>query len=373
MIRTDDVYERIDRYLNIQTQNGYFMGSVLISYQNQVILNKGYGFANYEHQILNSPVTKHRIGSISKQFTAAAVLLLQEEGRLRTSDSVSRYIEQFPNGDAITIDHLLAHTAGVYNRWPPFQSMRLHSELSELVKHIGAQPLVHRLDEQFHYSNPGYMLLAYIVERVSNIPFDLFLDKRLFQPLQMLDTGHDDHQKILTHRSSGYIYNRDLLHADFSDISKAVGSGSLYSTVEDLHKWSLALIEGRVLNEESLQYMLAPSRHHYSCGLFFHEVDVSGKIRLRIGHLGRTEGFIGAVERFADDETMIIVLSNYEYAPIEYLRKDITELIYGGTPFLPGEFTPLPYCKIIMQRLSGQYEIENSKLYKGFQIIELNG
>ncbi len=186
-----------------------FMGGVLVACGSNVLLNKGYGFANLEWEIPNSPSVKFRLGSVTKQFTAASILLLQERGKLKVTDPVKKYMQDAPAGwDKITIFNLLTHSSGIPNftSFPDYASQEPFDTTPEkLVARFRDKPLEFQPGEKMSYSNSGYVLLGYLLEKISGESYEKFVQDNIFTPLGMKDSGYDSNSAIISHRAAGYV------------------------------------------------------------------------------------------------------------------------------------------------------------------------
>src|SRR5438552_78915 len=180
-----------------------FMGTVLVAQDGKILLDKGYGFANLECEIPNTPTTKFRLGSITKQFTAASILLLEERGKLKVEDPVKKYLPTAPAAwDKVTIFHLLTHTAGIPNT-PDFAGMSI-SSTAENVARFRDKPLDFQPGERWNYSNSGYILLGLLIEWLSGERYADFVRENIFAPLGMKDSGYDSNTALIERRASGY-------------------------------------------------------------------------------------------------------------------------------------------------------------------------
>src|SRR5262245_58502828 len=199
---------RMDQIAQSYVSNKQFMGSVLVARGNQVLLSKGYGSANLEWEIPNTPSTKFRLGSVTKQFTAASILLLEERGKLKVDDPVKKYMPDAPAAwDKMTIFHVLTHTAGIPNftSFPDYQSTEaLATTPEKLVARFRDKLLEFEPGEKWNYSNSGYVLLGYLIERVSGESYETFVQKNIFTPLGMKDSGYDSNSAIIARRATGY-------------------------------------------------------------------------------------------------------------------------------------------------------------------------
>ncbi|HAA31543.1 MAG TPA: serine hydrolase, partial [Cyanobacteria bacterium UBA8553] len=202
----------IATYLKAYLETGYFMGTVLVAREGEVLLSNGYGLANLEHNIAHTPQTKFRLGSITKQFTATAILQLQEQGLLQVDAPISTYLPNYPNGEQITVHHLLNHTAGIpsYTSFPDYpQKWRTVMSVDELIAWFSDKPLEFTPGDRHNYSNSGYAVLTKIIETVSSQSYADYLQHHIFQPLEMTNSGYDIYEKILPNRASGYTFFGD--------------------------------------------------------------------------------------------------------------------------------------------------------------------
>lgn len=308
------------------------MGAALVARGDKVLFSKGYGFANLEWRIPNDPSTKFRIGSITKQFTSAAILLLEERGKLGVDDPVKKYLTDAPAAwNKITLRHLLTHTSGIpdFLNGPGFAEQQPFAATPEqLVARFRGQPLDFEPGSRFEYSNSGYILLSYLIEKISGDRYDGFLRENLFAPLGMNDSGYDSNSAIIAHRAAGYVYGASgFANAAFIQMSNLQGAGGLYSTAGDLLKWTRGLFGGKVLKPESMAKMTTPFRDNYAFGL---SVESAGK-RKAIRHSGGIDGFDTELDYYPDDQVTIAVLSNVEAdgPDAEELANKLAGLVYG--------------------------------------------
>ncbi len=198
---TEELVTKADEYINALVRLNRFSGTVLVSRGGQVLLSKGYGLATEEQDTPNTPQTKFRLGSVSKQFNAMVILLLQERGKLSVQDSVCKYVPECPAAwQPVTIHQLLTHTSGIpsYTEFPDNDEYeRKPMTISATIERFKNKLLEFKPGERFHYSNSGYALLGYIVERASGKPYEEFLQENIFEPLHMLNSGYDHPQTIL--------------------------------------------------------------------------------------------------------------------------------------------------------------------------------
>jgi len=326
----ESVAERLDRFVAAHAARG-FSGSVLAAHNGQVLLSKGYGPANREHDVPATPQTKYRIGSITKQFTAAAILVLQQRGTLSVQDPVRKHVPDAPAAwDAVTIHHLLTHTSGIINiNALPDYSKMLTATLTprENVARLFDKPLQFEPGSKYQYSNSGYILLGHIIEIVSGKTYGEFLRENIFEPLGMRSSGYDDPKAILPHRASGYnLEKTGLVHAPYRDMSIPYAAGALYSTVEDYYRWDQALYSDKLLSKASRDAMFTAYKDSYGYGwTIIRQFD-----RTRIAHGGVMHGFASFAVRFPDEKVCVVVFSNINMAPSGEIAPGLAGLLFGA-------------------------------------------
>jgi CubicO group peptidase (beta-lactamase class C family) len=292
--------------------------AVLVSKDGKVLYKKGFGYADIDAKQLIQPQTKFRIGSITKQFTAAAILKLQEEGKISVNDKLSKFLPDFPRADEVTIHHLLTHTSGIhsYTAKPEFMA-KVTSPVSEdeLIAFFKNDPYDFNPGERWEYNNSAYFLLGHIISKVSGKSFENFLKDNFFAPLAMTNTGVHHASLKLTNEAKGYTKERDVYKlATNWDMSWAGGAGALYSTVEDLSKWNEGLYGGKVINEKSLQLGLTPvvlnngekASQSYGYGLMINNYrgqDVAE-------HGGGLHGFVSQLAWYPEEKLTVAILTN---------------------------------------------------------------
>ena len=306
--------------------------SVLVLRDGVPVLRKAYGLADRERRIAATPATNYRLASVTKQFTAAAILLLVEEGRMTLDDNVRRWLPSLPaSADAINVRHLLTHSSGLIDYedvMPSDFSGQLHDA-----------DVLHLLESQdrtyfppgtgYRYSNSGYALLALMVERVSGQSFADFLRSRIFQPLGMAHTlAFVEGGSAIADRAYGYSESSGVwIRTDQSTTSAVLGDGGIYSSIDDLTKWDAALYDDRLLNERSRRLMFTP-----------HVVTDDPDIRYGFGwritgetlwHSGESIGFRNVIVRYPQRRLTVIVLSNRDDPEPYATAKAIAELAIG--------------------------------------------
>lgn len=291
--------------------------SVLVAIDGKAVYSASFGSANIEHQIPATTQTKFRIGSVSKQFTAASILKLQEEGKLSVDDRLDKYFPDFPRGDEVTLHHLLTHTSGIksYTSKPDFlQQATSKIAPEDLIESFKNDPYDFSPGEKWAYNNSGYFLLGEIVAKVSGMSYGEYLRETFFDPLGMKNSGIHTSTAILPDEAAGYAYvDGEVQKALNWDMSRAGGAGAIYSTVEDLQLWNEALFNGKVLSEASLKAAFTPVKIKegepqmpYGYGW------IIGKLRgvKKISHSGGLHGFLSFLARYPEQNMTIAALHN---------------------------------------------------------------
>ena len=339
--------EKIDKLMSQYSEYGQFNGSVLVANQGKVIYKKGFGMANMEWNIPNQPNTKHRLGSVSKQFTALLILKLVEEGKLTLDKPISNYLPDYPKktGDVITLHHLLTHTSGIpnYTSFPNFFKDVSRNPYSPetFVKQFADLPLQFTPGEKFAYSNSGYFLLGYIIEKVTGKTYEKYLQEIIFTPLKMNNSGYDNSQLILKNRASGYEKDgKNFVNANFIDMSIPYAAGSLYSTVEDLFLWDQSLYGNQLLSAKSMDLFFGShintGRGKYGYGWFIDDVTNLTKNNLRIvKHGGGINGFNTIISRVPTDKNLVVLLNNTGGTNLDEMNKAILAILYDKTYEMP--------------------------------------
>ena len=350
--------QRLERFIEAYAQDQRFMGSVLVAQDGTPIFDKAFGYADAEWNIPNSPTTKFRLGSITKQFTAVAILLLKERGALRISDSVTKHMPDAPTAWAgVTIFNLLTHTSGItnYTALPDDAQNGTNPRTPEqLIGLFRDRPLEFSPGERFSYSNSNYVLLGYLIEKISGLKYAEFLQQNIFLPIGMNDTGYDSHDAIIERRASGYMRRpTGLQNARYIDISGAFAAGGLYSTTRDLLRWESALFGGKVLSSASLEEMLTPFKNGYALGV---EIRTAGGHRC-VWHGGTIVGFNTAMAFYPDEKVTVIVLGNVEgVAPWE-IEANMARVALGEKVVLPFERTEINVDSRVLDRYKGRYAL----------------
>jgi CubicO group peptidase (beta-lactamase class C family) len=304
--------EALDAFFAKQAKEGNFGGAVLLAQGGRILLSQGYGLADAGHKLAITPRTRFRIASLTKQFTAAAVLLLQARGRLDVADRVCSYLKDCPpEWQAITLEQILTHTSGIPDFFG-FDDFDAKADTlmtpAQLVAWIQAKPLNFTPGKLYNYSNSGYAVLGDVIERVSGQTYGAFLKQNIFDPLHMADSGYDRSTAGL---AVGYKGAGDK--AGVVDPSVLFAAGGVYSSVEDLYRWDQALYTQQILPQALLDEMFrarvaVPNQPGTSYGYGW--VIASLGSRRLVRHNGVIAGYLATIQRFPDDDATVIILCN---------------------------------------------------------------
>lgn len=292
--------------------------SVLVIRNGTSLIRRSYGLADLAKKTPAQPDTNYRLASVTKQFTAAAVLLLQQDGALQIDEPISKWLPELPPATAaVSVRHLLTHMSGLIDYEeviPPEMTQQLHD--ADVLKILEGQDRTYfPPGSSYRYSNSGYALLALIVERVSGRSFATFLRERIFQPLLMNNTvAHQEGVSVVPHRAYGYtLENGAWALTDQSQTSAVLGDGGIYSSIDDLARWDAALYDEKLLSDESRELLFTPATKtddptiEYAMGWRITHEQVGG---LTLWHSGETRGFRNVIVRYPDQHMTVVVLTN---------------------------------------------------------------
>jgi len=349
---------RLDAVAKSYMPNNAFMGAVLVAIGDHILLDQGYGKADLEWGISNTPDVKFRLGSLTKQFTAALILMLQEDGKLKLSDPISRYIPDVPKSWAgVTLAQLLGHVSGIPNftdddRFPVW-SMSPHT-LAEELAFIEAKPLSFEPGSKYEYSNSNYEVLGAVIEKVSGRSYAEMLKQRIFEPLGMADTGLDGDELVLLKRAQGYQPGPNgLEHARSESMTVPWAAGSIYSTTHDLLRWEHGLFGGKLVSPASLKLMTTPGKGDYGLGLSITRRDG----RTTVAHGGGIEGFNTYLAYEPDEGVAVVVLSNVNGIVPEAMGLQLLDVASGKAVVLPTEHKPMPMPLDRMKKFEGEFRL----------------
>ncbi|MWB93373.1 serine hydrolase [Flavobacterium sp. GA093] len=390
--------KEIEQLMSKYNEYGQFNGSVLVAEHGKVIFEKGFGNANIEWNIPNQPDTKFRLGSISKQFTTFLIIKLAEEGKLKLDVPITTYLPDYPKatGDKITIHHLMTHTSGIpsYTSFPDFFRDKSRNPYTPegLTKLFCDLPLEFTPGEKFNYCNSGYILLGYIIEKVSGKTYENYLQETILTPLKMANTGYDHSDIILKNRAAGYEKRgKVIVNADYLDMSVPYSAGSLYSTVEDLYLWDQSLYTTQLLSEASMNLLfkeyIPADGGHYGYGWFINDVANGKNSKVKtISHGGGINGFNTIISRIPADKNLVVILNNTGGTVLEEMNQAIRNILYDQPYHLPKKSVAFELLEIFTNdglaagntayakiKNDPTYGIKESDMNRvGYRLLELN-
>ncbi|MBQ4861521.1 beta-lactamase family protein [Pseudoalteromonas sp. MMG013] len=301
-----------------------FSGAILIVENEQVLFSKGFNKVNRNDTKLIDADTVFRLASISKQFTATGIMILQEQGLLSIQDTLNVYLPDFPNGDKIRIKHLLQHSAGLAN----FTALSTFKDIKntphtpeQLIALFKDRALEFNSGSQYKYSNSGYIVLGHLIEKVSGMTYQDFINTEIFHPLEMAQSGYGKDELGQNNIAQGYLPSG----ANITKLSMTVpfAAGALVSSANDLHKWDQSFYNNTLLNEASQKSMFTPELG--SAGLGWFITQSNGE--LRYVHSGGIDGFSTYIARYPESKKLIVVLSNVQNFPAAKFSNQLNKII----------------------------------------------
>lgn len=348
--------QKADVYLQGELKAERFAGSVMVAQSNQIVFMKGYGLANRELDVTNTPSTKFRLGSITKQFTAMCVLILQEQGKLSVEDPISKFVRDCPSGwSKIKIRHLLTHTSGIpdYTKLPEYISTTtLGYPAEKMVKWLRDKALEFEPGERFEYSNSGYVLLGFIVEKASGQSYEQFMQEFVFKPLGMKASGCDHFERILPRRASGYTPDGESwVNSAYVDTTYPHGDGALYSTVADFFHWYQCWREKKLVSASSWKSMTSPVKENYGYGIAI--VEPFGQ--KEFAHDGRVNGFVASMRWLPSSDIFVAAFANTDSAHSGEVADGLVALLLDKPLRQAKEKTGVKLDAGQLERLAGRY------------------
>jgi CubicO group peptidase (beta-lactamase class C family) len=314
----NDHATKIQELLTLAHKYRLFNGTVLVAENGKVIYKQGFGMANMEWGIQNTPDTKFRLGSITKQFTSMLTLQLVEQQKIKIDGKISDYLPDYRKdiGEKVTIHHLLTHTSGIpsYTSQPGFfeNVSRNPYKVADFVKKYASGNLEFEPGSKYSYNNSGYFLLGAIIEQVTGKPYEQVLKERILDPVGMKNTGYDHYDTLIQKRAAGYTKTADgYRNAAYLDMSIPYAAGSLYSTVEDLYLWDQALYTDKLISAQSKELLFKPFLDNYAYGWVVRAAfKVNDQPVQVISHGGGINGFATVIMRFPKEKHLVVLLDN---------------------------------------------------------------
>jgi len=372
-----EIAQKIESYLSGQFRSDRPGCAILVSKKGRVFYKKGFGLANMEWNIPIGTNTVFQIGSVTKLFTAVAILQLVEKEKLSLKDSIQKYIPTFPTtGQTITIEHLLTHTSGIKDyvtmNHPDPNVMRRDFKTLEIIDFFKNEPLEFVPGTKSSYSSSGTFLLGYIIEVVSGISYAEYIETNIFKPAGMMNSFYGDNSRVIQNRAASYALEEGIYrNGDYRSMTVPYAAGALLSTVEDLFKWQQALYSNKILRKDLLTksataYELKNgTKGDFGYGWFVNYVEVKGSPTL--AHSGGISGFNSLIMYLPNEDVLVVVLSNFEDAKVQEITTNVATLTIGKE--LANEIL---VDNTVLNTYKGKYEM-SSKTSRVALIRELEG
>lgn len=355
--------QKVEQYINAHAANNKFSGNVLIAKGDSILYQNSWGFANRAFNIKNTDSTKFLIGSITKPFTAYAILLLERQGKLSVNDKLSKYFPSFPKAEEVTIMHLLRHTSGIkdYHSLPYWKADSKSDATTPLytINKIAQLPQAYNLkpDSNFRYSNTGYILLGLIIEQVSGKTFTNYISDAILKPLNLNETGVADNHSIVNNLAQGYFTTPlQTKKAEYINYKQPFASGNMYSTPKDLLKFTKAVFNSELLAIEKTKEIFNNNTGKYGYGWGIRSYNDTKAY----GHYGGMNGFIGAITYIPEGDYFICILTNDDNTPKQKITTDLVSIIQGKEVEIPKKITATKVTNAIASEVTGNYLIKQS-------------
>jgi len=359
---------KLESYMDAQTSINNFSGTVLITKNDSILFKKACGLADYEWKVSNTIDTKFSLASVSKQFTAVAILQLVEKGKISLEDKLLKYYPNFPDGEQITIKMMLTHNAGFQMDYDELYLAKTSLDKDSVANYIMQKPLLFKPGSKTAYSNIGYYLLARIIENVSNQSYATYLKLNVFDKAKMYNSGISNNDSIVSKSAKNY-YKKDnvLIKNPYINWNFNIGHDGVYSTVDDLYLWNKALFDSTILLSEVSKKKMFTSYNDENFGFGLLINPFYNQNHLLIAHDGGFFGAMTSFNRFTDDGIFITVLSNNQ-SPSYLIAYGLAAIIFDNPVELPYKHIQVKIDPIIYDEYIGTYENitilkKNEKLY----------
>ncbi|HEU4470763.1 MAG TPA: serine hydrolase [Flavisolibacter sp.] len=354
-----DTEKKIETLVSAYANEGKFNGTVLVAHKGKIVYQKGFGWRRAEEKVPHTEGSIFQIGSITKQFTSAVIMQLQQEKKLSVQDKLEKYFAGFPNGNKITIEHLLTHTSGLFNYTSDSTLMNRDVTKSyssaDMIAIFKSYPPDFEPGSRFSYSNTGYSMLGYIIEKVTGKPYEAVVRQRILQPLGMSSSGFDFTHLDHPARSKGYflLQQSNVVPAPVVDSTISYSAGALYSTVGDLYKWERAIGTDKILQPASWKAVFTPYKQTYGYGW---SIDTLFG-QTYTAHSGGIHGFASFLMRFPQEELAVIIIDNASSESLSAISRSLAALMLGKPYKIPEPKKALAADPAILRQYVGEYEL----------------
>ncbi|WP_170971189.1 serine hydrolase domain-containing protein [Ilyomonas limi] len=361
----DSTTQKLDALITVYANLGRFNGSALVAAHGKILLQKGYGLKNADSKSMNDANTVFQIASITKTFTSTVVLKLVEEHKLSLDDKLSKFYSGFPNGDTITIQELLSHTSGLHNFTEEDTTINETDE-QRMIPYLKTLKPDFAPGTNWSYSNSGYVVLGYIIQKVSGMSYWQAVRKYIFEPLHMNNSGFDFTHLKSADKAIGYDVLNDSVQqqSTITDSTVPFGAGAIYSTVTDMYNWNEGLKSYKIVHEGLMQQAYTPcALHNYGFGW---QIDsIYG--RKMLSHSGAISGFGSNFARIPGDDVCIVLLSNISGSAgstfnVTHLTDKLLAILYHKAYTIPKKKTPVAVNKDVLKNYTGTYTIDEMNL-----------
>ena len=368
----------IDKYMQAQVKVKEFSGAVLVVKKGTIVYDKAFGLADREWNNLNTTQTKFRIGSNTKQFTAACILQLEAQGKLKLTDKLTAYIPSFPKGDSVTLHMLLSHTSGIasYTGIPEFWDSYAYIPMSpdSFIAVFKNKPFDFTPGTNCKYSNSGYHLLGMIIEKISGESYSDYLTKNILVPTGLQYTRLDRLDTVLPNRAKGYYKEKNIYYNAMPlAMEAAYSAGAMYSTTGDLYKWAKALHHNGVLSAASVKKMTthyattAAGDEKFGYGLLIDSIGTHPQI----WHDGSIPGFTSWLAYYPNDDVYVVAVSNTSFSSIN-IGTGLAHVLFNILIELPYVHKAITLPESTLTKFVGSYDavppfeiiLRNGKLYR---------
>ncbi len=379
-----EITKEMDVYLQAHAKNRYFSGAVLVAKNNEIIFRKGYGFANDEKRETVQSETKFRIASLTKSFTAMAIMQLEEQGKLSLDDPVKKFVPDYARGDEISLFQVLHHTAGIpdFLNFPAYwEKLQDSCSVDQAVEIFKDEPLRFPPGSRWEYSNSGYVLLGFIIEKITGQSLADYFESNIFEPLEMNNTGWESESPIESFGATGYqLEGNNRMSLAPVNMSVNHGAGALFSTIDDLYKWDRGLYTEKLLSKKGMEKIFTPHLNAYGGGWGIMNHQRFGKSFIFMN--GRFSGFAANISRYPKDDLCVIVLSNLMDIDPRIIADNLAAIVFGELVIPPSKRKRIdvPLAKLeqyvgtfVFEKMNPPLEIEIMLDTEGKLIRKISG
>lgn len=349
------------KYMENLSESNHFNGVVLVEHKNEILLKEAFGTSSFQYNVPLTTGTKFRIGSLTKAFTAMAILILHEKGKLDIFQTIDLFFPDYRHAERITIHHLLTNTSGLYNFTdsPDYwnTTMRKQTSFEEIWMSVKDRPFNFEPGEKMNYSNTGYLVLTAIIEKVTGYTYADFIQVNILDKVGLKNTGVDNGRTIVPNLATGYTVWEDVIHTEFVDMTFPLGAYGMYSCAEDLSKWSKALTNHELIDKVLRKEMFTSFKGGYGYGWY---IDIENEMA---SHFGDINGFVSHIVLDLNREITTIVLSNITLTPVTKISNDLMNIVLEKDQ--PDNFSINKAEIQDVQNLVGTY-------FKGSETIEIS-